>query len=89
MSDEPVDDDWFTAWREGAERVSKEQMQRLWAKALIGELRSPGSYSLHSMEFLRRMSPRDANLIAKVAPFRIDNVLFREGQALPSVRGSA
>jgi hypothetical protein len=44
-------------------------MQLLWAKLLVGEIEKPGTHSLHTVEFLSRMSPSDANLIAKLGPF--------------------
>jgi len=37
-SSEDIDQDWFTRWRDCAEKVSNEDLQRLWAKALAGEL---------------------------------------------------
>lgn len=64
-----VDADWFAKWRSGAQDVSREEMQRLWAKLLAGEVSNPGAYSLHTVDFLSRMSSADASLLARVAPF--------------------
>jgi hypothetical protein len=71
VSDRPVDDDWFARWLSGAEDVSDEQMQQLWARILAGEVRQPNTFSLRTVEFLRTLSPSEANSIAKLAPFHI------------------
>jgi hypothetical protein len=42
-SEQDIDSDWFVRWRDSVEKVSSEDLQRLWAKALAGELASPGS----------------------------------------------
>ncbi|TQM89727.1 DUF2806 domain-containing protein [Roseinatronobacter monicus] len=64
-----LDADWFAKWRTGAQEVSKDEMQRLWGKLLAGEVATPGSYSMHTIEFLSRMSSADAAALAHVAPF--------------------
>lgn len=76
ISEEPVDPDWFARWRTYAEDVSREEMQRLWARLLVGEVRTPGTYSIHTVEFLSRMSRTDAELIAKLAQFSLGNHVF-------------
>src|SRR3989338_3308377 len=79
ISDEPVDPDWFARWRMNAQDVSREEMQRLWAKVLAGEATKPGTFSVHSLDFLARMSRKDADLLAKIAPFVINNnSIFKE-----------
>jgi hypothetical protein len=55
-------------------------MQRLWGKLLAGEVARPGSYSLHSVDFLSRMSTEDANLIARVAPFVTSGGIIKVGK---------
>ncbi|HDU8579756.1 hypothetical protein CGJ21_23245 [Vibrio parahaemolyticus] len=70
-SSEDIDQDWFTRWRDCAEKVSNEDLQRLWAKALAGELVSPGSYSLRTLEFIKNISKSEAHDIAKLAPYVI------------------
>src|SRR5262249_33596076 len=37
-SDKTIDSDWFAQWRNGAQDVSSEQMQQLWARILAGEV---------------------------------------------------
>ena len=77
--DGTVDDDWITRWRETASQVSSEKLQRLWGQVLAGEIKSPGSFSLRTLEFLRNLSQEEAQRIEKLAPFVIDNSFVFSG----------
>jgi hypothetical protein len=86
VSDQPVDSDWFARWRANAEEVSDEQIRSLWARILVGEVQKPGRFSLHTLDFMRRLSKGDAELIARLAPFvTADRDLFVRHQHLNSV----
>lgn len=74
-SDSPIDDDWFTRWRDSAEKINSEQLQRLWAKALAGEIANPGSYSLRTLDFIKNISKNEATNISKLAPYVINGLL--------------
>ena len=76
VSDEPVDPDWFARWRTSAQDVSSETMQRMWGRVLAGEVQRPGSYSIHTLDVLSRLSRRDAKLIEKAASLIIDDSIF-------------
>ena len=71
--DQPIDPDWFAQWRNRAQDVSNEEMQRLWARLLKEEGKKAASFSIHTMDFLGRMSREDAELIAKVGSFALDD----------------
>ena len=78
-----VDDDWLYRWRDAASTVSSEELQTLWGRALAGEIKSPGSYSLRTLEFLKNLSHKEALQIAKVSPFVINGrVIFRGNKQL-------
>lgn len=74
-NDQDVDPDWFARWRDSAEKVSNEDLQKLWAKALAGEVTSPGSYSLRTLEFLKNLSQAEAEEISKLAPYVIGGII--------------
>ncbi|MGF1773435.1 DUF2806 domain-containing protein [Vibrio wakamikoensis] len=76
-NDEPVDPDWFTRWRDNAEKVSNDYLQSLWAKVLAGEVTTPGSYSLRTLDLLKCLSKREAELISKLGGFIVDNRVVR------------
>lgn len=75
--DRKVDDDWLFSWREHAGKVSKEDLQRLWGSVLAGEVKSPGSYSVRTLDFLRSLSQDEANQISKLASFVVANRVVR------------
>ncbi|MEZ9765925.1 DUF2806 domain-containing protein [Vibrio splendidus] len=76
-SDQDVDPDWFVRWRDCAEKVSSEELQRLWAKALAGEIVAPGTYSLRTLEFIKNISQSEAHEISKLAPYVIKNMVYK------------
>lgn len=81
VADKPVDPDWFVRWRLSAQEVGDELMQQLWARLLTGEIQSPGAFSLRTLQTLSQMTKDDADFIARLATYRIDNMIFRpEGE---------
>ena len=76
--DRNVEGDWLFRWRDAASKVSSEKLQELWGRVLAGEIKSPGSCSLRTLEFLKNISQEEALKIANMSPFVIDNsFLFR------------
>lgn len=73
----PVDDDWLFTWRDYAGKVSTADLQQLWGKVLAGEIKSPGSYSLRTLEFMRGLSKEEAEQISKLASFVIEGFIVR------------
>lgn len=66
-----IEEDWLFAWRDYAGRVSAEDLQRLWGSVLAGEIKSPGKYSLRTLEFLKVLSKTESDVICKLARFSI------------------
>jgi hypothetical protein len=86
--EEPIDPDWFAQWRNRAQDVSREEMQRLWARVFKGEAKAGGSYSIHTLDFLSRMSRDDAELIAKMGVFALDGRwVYKEAPELLAAAG--
>ncbi|MDE0127988.1 MAG: DUF2806 domain-containing protein [Gammaproteobacteria bacterium] len=67
--DRDVDRDWLYRWRDYASEVSDAELQTLWGRVLAGEVKSPGKFSLRTLEFLRNLSKEEARQIEKLAPF--------------------
>lgn len=80
-SQEPPDrkpeDDWIFTWRNYVGHVSNEDLQQLWGQALAGEVKSPGSYSLRTLEFMKALSQAEAEQISKLARLAIDGRLLK------------
>lgn len=68
-----VDRDWASRWREYAGMISAEQLQQLWAQLLAGEVKSPGTFSLRTLEFVRNLSTEEATEIARLSTFVVDD----------------
>ena len=76
VSSIPVDEDWAVRFFSIAEDISNEQMQQLWGKILAGEVKSPNSFSLHTIEYLKNMSKEEADLFSKAANYTINDSDF-------------
>ncbi|CAK8714099.1 hypothetical protein GCAAIG_03440 [Candidatus Electronema halotolerans] len=79
VSAEPVDEDWIARFFNIVEDVSNEQMQQLWGRILAGEVKRPKSFSLRTMEALRNISQKEAEVFQKVAMYAVltlDNMAF-------------
>ncbi|MDO6445114.1 TIGR03899 family protein [Colwellia sp. 1_MG-2023] len=66
-----ADQDWFNNFINLAEDVSNKTMQDLWAKILAGEISSPGSFSLKSLQAFKTLSINEAKLLAKACAIAI------------------
>ena len=75
--DRSIADDWLFTWRDYAGKVSTEDLQQLWGKVLAGEVKSPGSYSLRTLEFLKGLSKEEAEQISKLGSFVVEGRIVR------------
>lgn len=82
-----IDDDWLFTWREHAGKVSTEDLQRLWGSVLAGEVKSPGKYSIRTLEFLKTLRKSEAEIISKLASFVIDGRIARAQKAYLESKG--
>ena len=79
--DRRVDEDWLLRWRDSASTVSAAELQDLWGRVLAGEVKSPGTFSLRTLEFLKNLSKEEARRIATLAPFVVDNAFVFKGDS--------
>lgn len=78
LGDKEVDDhepdlDWTARFFDHVQDVSSEDMQKIWAKILAGEVESPGRTSLRTLDTLRNMTRRDAEMFRDICQFVIEN----------------
>jgi hypothetical protein len=66
VPEKPVDDDWSSQFFEGCKDISDEQVQLLWAKILSGEIASPGSYKIKTLQVLKTVDKNDAQAFSKL-----------------------
>lgn len=67
VSGDPVDSDWAARFFRYAEDFSNEQMQNIWGRVLAGEVKSPGAFSYRSLELIRNISAKEAQLFSTLA----------------------
>lgn len=72
VSDEPVDDDWIVRFFNIVKDVSNEEMQLIWSKILAGEISNSGNFSLRTLEAVRNLSRREAEVFRNILPFIIE-----------------
>ncbi|MEN2506770.1 DUF2806 domain-containing protein [Stutzerimonas stutzeri] len=75
--EEKVDPDWIFRWREHAQNTQNEELRKIWARTLAGEIKSPGSYSFRTLEFIKNLSQKEAVSISKLGQFAIANTIFK------------
>ncbi len=68
------DFDWFMRFYEAVGSISDEEMQRVWAKILAGEVNRPGSFSLETLDVVRNLSKQDAELFTKICKHCIQSI---------------
>ena len=68
VSNTPVDEDWISSFFDFVANVSSEQMQILWGKVLAGEIEKPDSFSIRTLDVLRKMTREDAICFSKIVP---------------------
>lgn len=82
VSSEPVDNNWMTRFLDIAESISDDDLRDLWARVLAGEVKRPNSYSLRTLDVLRNITKKEADLIVKCSNFVMGDLICTEDFAL-------
>ncbi|MBA3316059.1 MAG: DUF2806 domain-containing protein [Planctomycetaceae bacterium] len=72
-----LDEDWLYRWRDCASQVSTERLQSLWGSLLAGEIKSPGRFSLRTLDFLRNLSQGEAKDIELLFRYTLNDRIVR------------
>lgn len=67
-----VDQDWSINFVTCAKQISNNYMQELWAKILAGEINTPGSFSLRTVNTLKNISRSEAELFKEFCSYLIE-----------------
>jgi hypothetical protein len=65
VADEPVSKDWILRFIRESQDVCDEDMQRVWANILAGEVAKPGSFSRRTLSFLSNLEKEEAEAFTK------------------------
>ncbi|HBC0002687.1 TIGR03899 family protein [Vibrio parahaemolyticus] len=69
VTDKPVDPDWLNRFIDGAETVSSETMQKIWARVFVREIEGPGRFSIKSLDFLKKLTKYEADALSKLCQY--------------------
>ena len=72
VSEEPVDEDWSTRFFGIVQDVSQEEMKVIWSKILAKEIERPSTFSMRTLDTLRNLSAKEAELFEKIASYVLD-----------------
>lgn len=72
-SSEPVSQDWMSRFFSSVGDISDEKMQEIWAHILAGEICCPNTYSYRTLECLRNITQREAELFLCVTSLALYN----------------
>ena len=87
VPDHEPDPDWTARFFDCVQDVSSEDMQKLWSKILAGEVESPGRTSLRTLDTLKNMSRRDAELFRDFCDFVIGDSFVFYHESLKGIVG--
>ncbi len=79
VQDHEVDHDWTARFFNDVQDVSSEEMQRLWAKILAGEVEKPGSTSFKTMDILKGLDRTTAILFRTLCSARMTPLVGLQG----------
>ena len=79
VQDHEVDHDWTARFFNDVQDVSSEEMQRLWAKILAGEVQGPGSTSFKAMNILKGLDITTAILFRTLCSARMTPLIGLQG----------
>lgn len=69
VSDIPVDEDWISEFFNCVANISNPQMQILWGKILAGEVENPGQFSRRTLDSLKKLTQKEAELFKNISRF--------------------
>ncbi len=76
VPDHEPDPDWTARFFDRVQDVSSEDIRKLWAKVLSGEVEAPGRTSLRTLDVLKNMTLRDAQVFKDACDFVIDDFIY-------------
>lgn len=72
VSDNEVDPDFFARWRREAKVIGERDLQCLWGKVLSEEIKSPDSISFRTLDVVKNLTKREAEVFHKVSGYVFD-----------------
>lgn len=67
----PIDEGWAIRFFNSIQDVSNEELQKIWAKLLSGEIKKTGSVSLRTMDHLKNISSEEAKMFSEMLKYTL------------------
>ncbi|WP_174405836.1 DUF2806 domain-containing protein [Desulfovibrio subterraneus] len=82
ISDREVGSDFFARWRREAKVIGESDLQFIWGKVLAEEIRSPDSISYRTLDVIKNLTKREAEVFHKASGyiFNKHGVVMVEGK---------
>lgn len=74
ISSEETDQGWIDECLDGAGRAYNDDLKAYWAKLLAGEIKQPGTYSLRTVDLLKKLTKKDAEKIRNLCRYVMYNI---------------
>lgn len=87
VRNEETDQGWVAECLDGAGRAYNDDLKAYWAKLLAGEIKQPGTYSLRTVDILKKLTKKDAEKIRELCRYvmynfdKSDCIIFRDKEA--------
>ena len=78
VSNHEPDHDWTARFFEYVQDVSSEDVRKIWARILAGEVKDPGGVSMHTLSILRNLSRKEAKLFEEAMRYRIEDFIIKD-----------
>ncbi len=72
VDDHEPDPDWTARFFDSVQDISSDDMRKLWARILSGEVEEPGRTSLRTLDILKNMTTQDAGMFERICDFIVD-----------------
>ena len=85
--DHEPDPDWTARYFGHVQDVSSEDLRRIWASILSGEIKNPGQTSLRTLDVLRNMTISDARMFETICTFMMRNDFVFRAPSVNDIEG--
>jgi uncharacterized protein DUF2806 len=76
LSETDIGSQWLQRWRQLAQDVNSDELQRLWARLLMREVAAPGRYSLATIDALGAIGEREVHGILLLSRYVFGEFIF-------------
>lgn len=80
VPDHAPDPDWVARFFNCVQDISSEDMKKIWATILSGEIENPGRTSLRTLDILKNMTAKDAQMFESMCNFVTNDFIFYPDQ---------